>query len=113
MSLPFSNTSLVRDIVNEVPKTSDVFKKYRIDFCCGGNTPLITAAAEKSVNLEELMNELADVYEKSDQRDNMDVWTNSTSDEIIQHVIEHYHRPLQEELSLVKSLCNKGCKSSW
>ena len=39
MSITLSNTSLVRDIVNEVPKTSDVFKKYRIDFCCGGNIP--------------------------------------------------------------------------
>ncbi len=47
MSLSFSNTSLVRDIVNEIPKTSDVFKKYRIDFCCGGNTPLITLPLTK------------------------------------------------------------------
>src|SRR3954451_14089956 len=95
MSIPFSNTSLVRDIVNEVPKTSDVFKKHRIDFCCGGNIPVSTAATEKDVNLDELMNELTDVYEKSNSTDDMDVWTNSTSEEIIQHVIEHYHRPLE------------------
>ena len=40
MSVPFTNTSLVKDIVNEAPKTSDVFKKHRIDFCCGGNIPI-------------------------------------------------------------------------
>ena len=48
MSIPFTTTSLVKDIVNEAPKTSDVFKKHRIDFCCGGNIPLATAAQEKS-----------------------------------------------------------------
>ncbi|MCQ6274336.1 iron-sulfur cluster repair di-iron protein [Bacillus sp. V3B] len=109
-TIPFSNTSLVRDIVNEVPKTSDVFKKYRIDFCCGGNTPIQTAAIENDVNLDELMNELIAVYEKSDQSDNMDVWTNSTSEEIIQHVIEQYHRPLEEELTQLSPYVTKVSK---
>ena len=109
-TIPFSHTSLVRDIVNEVPKTSDVFKKYRIDFCCGGNTPIQTAAAEQNVNLEELMNELAKACEKSDQSDNMDVWTNSTSEEIIQHVIEQYHRPLEEELTQLSPYVTKVSK---
>jgi len=110
MSISFSNTSLVRDIVNEVPKTSDVFKKHRIDFCCGGNIPIKTAAAEKSINLDELMNELADVYEKSDVSDNLDVWTNSTSEEIIQHVIKQYHRPLEEELKSLSPYITKVSK---
>jgi regulator of cell morphogenesis and NO signaling len=110
MSIPFSNTSLVRDIVNEVPKTSDVFKKHRIDFCCGGNIPVSTAATEKEVNLDELMNELTDVYEKSDSTDDMDVWTDSTSEEIIQHVIEHYHRPLEEELKSLSPYVTKVSK---
>ena len=66
MSIPFTTTSLVKDIVNEAPKTSDVFKKHRIDFCCGGNIPLATAAQEKSVNIDELLQELTTVYENSD-----------------------------------------------
>ena len=97
-TIPFSNTSLVRDIVNIVPKTADIFKKHHIDFCCGGNIPVTTAAAEKSVNLDDLMQELTAEYQKAGQNDEMDVWTNSSSEEIIGHVIEHYHRPLQEEL---------------
>ncbi|WP_071393879.1 iron-sulfur cluster repair di-iron protein [Bacillus tuaregi] len=109
-TIPFSNTSLVRDIVNEVPKTSDVFKKYRIDFCCGGNTPISTAAAELNVNLDELMEELAIVYSKSEQSDNMEVWTNSSSEEIIQHVIEHYHNPLREELAALSPYVTKVAK---
>jgi len=109
-TIPFSNTSLVRDIVNEVPKTSDVFKKYRIDFCCGGNTPISTAAAELNVNLDELMEELANVYAKSDQSDNMEVWTNSSSEEIIQHIIDHYHNPLREELAALSPYVTKVAK---
>ena len=45
ITFPFTTNTLVKDIVNELPKTSDVFKKFRIDFCCGGNIPLSQAIA--------------------------------------------------------------------
>jgi regulator of cell morphogenesis and NO signaling len=107
MTLPFSNTTTVRDIVNQIPKTSDVFKKYRIDFCCGGNTPLNTAAAQSSASLDELMQELAEAYEKNDQSDDMKIWLNSSSKEIIHHIIHHYHQPLREELSALSPYVTK------
>ena len=110
MSIPFSNTSLVRDIVNEVPQTSDVFKKYRIDFCCGGNISISKAAAEQNVDLDELIQELSVVYEKSGSNDDMDVWTNSSSEAIIEHVIEYYHRPLEEELQALSPYVTKVSK---
>lgn len=37
MTIHLTEDRLVKDIVNEFPKTSDVFKRHRIDFCCGGN----------------------------------------------------------------------------
>ena len=98
MSVPFTSDSLVRDIVNEVPKTSDIFKKFRIDFCCGGNTPLSTAVSGKPVQLDELLQELNTAHENLVQGDDVAIWTNSSSEEIIQHIIERYHRPLDEEL---------------
>src|SRR5690606_31110437 len=110
MAIPFTNTTLVRDVVNLSPKTSDVFKKHRIDFCCGGNRPIAEAAAERSVNIEELMNELAAVYEKSEESDEIKVWTNSSSEDIINHVIGRYHEPLREELKLLAPYVTKVAK---
>jgi regulator of cell morphogenesis and NO signaling len=107
MNIPFSYTSLVKDIVNEAPKTSDIFKKHRIDFCCGGNISVSTAAAEQQVNLDELMDELTKVYHQSSQNHDMDIWTNSTSKDIIQHIIEHYHLPLREELKQLSPYVTK------
>ena len=62
---------------------------------------------EKSVNLDELLQELTTVYEKSDLNEDVTVWTNSSSEEIIQHVIEHYHRPLDEELQSLSPYVTK------
>jgi regulator of cell morphogenesis and NO signaling len=99
MLLPFSTDTLVKDIVNELPKTSDVFKKNRIDFCCGGNIPLSQACEQNSLDMDSLMKELQVAYEKSEPADkNLEVWTNSDSNTIIDHVINQYHRVSEEEL---------------
>lgn len=111
MNLPFSETTLVKDIVNELPKTSDVFKGYRIDFCCGGNRPLNEAANELNINMETLMAELAEVYQKNaGEPIDMTVWTNSNSQALVDHIIEKYHRSLEEELPLLSPYVTKVAK---
>lgn len=99
MTYPFSETTLVRDIVNQLPKASDIFKRHRIDFCCGGAVPLKKAAAESKTDLRELTNELFALYEKERSgTENMEVWTDSGSEEIIRHIQTRYHEPHREEL---------------
>jgi len=111
MNMPFSETTLVKDIVNQQPKTSDVFKRYRIDFCCGGNIPLSTAAAERSADLEQLKDELNEVFAKeANNTDNMEVWTDSSSADIISHISTRYHAPLLDELAQLSPYVTKVSK---
>jgi regulator of cell morphogenesis and NO signaling len=107
-TMPYTETSLVRDIVNEIPKASDLFKRYRIDFCCGGNRPLAEAAQERNINMDTLLAELNEVYQKSiDEPIDMDVWTNTDSTRLVNHIIEKYHRPLEEELFMLSPYVTK------
>jgi regulator of cell morphogenesis and NO signaling len=108
ITFPFSTNTLVRDIVNEMPKTSDVFKKFRIDFCCGGNIPLSEAIAANGINEEVIMQELRELFEKNSSAEtDLEVWTKSDSTTIINHVINHYHRTSEEELSLLSPYVTK------
>jgi regulator of cell morphogenesis and NO signaling len=108
ITFPFSTNTLVRDIVNELPKTSDVFKKFRIDFCCGGNIPLSEAIAANGINEEAIMEELRVIFEKNSSAEtDLEVWTKSDSTTIIDHVINHYHRTSEEELSLLSPYVTK------
>jgi regulator of cell morphogenesis and NO signaling len=108
ITFPFSTNTLVRDIVNELPKTSDVFKKFRIDFCCGGNIPLSEAIAANGINEEAIMEQLRVVFEKNSSAEtDLEVWTKSDSTTIIDHVINHYHRTSEEELSLLSPYVTK------
>jgi regulator of cell morphogenesis and NO signaling len=108
MTFPFSTDTLVKDIVNELPKTSDVFKKNRIDFCCGGNIPLSQACEQNNLNMDSLLEELKVVYEKSEPADkDIAVWTDSETNTIIDHVISQYHRVSEEELKALSPYVTK------
>jgi regulator of cell morphogenesis and NO signaling len=108
ITFPLSTNILVKDIVNELPKTSDVFKKFRIDFCCGGNIPLRKAIAENGINEVALLEELRVVFEKNSSTEtDVEVWTKSDSTTIIDHVINHYHRTSEEELTLLSPYVTK------
>lgn len=110
-TMPFTENSLVRDIVNELPKSADLFKGYRIDFCCGGNRPVREAAAERKIDTNMLMEKLSEVYEKSNGEPvNMEVWTNTDSETLVNHIIEKYHRPLEEELTMLSPYVTKVAK---
>ena len=111
MTMTYTETSLIRDIVDEIPKTSDVFKRYRIDFCCGGNRPIGEAAAELNVDIATLMDEITAIQQKSTgEKIDLAVWTKSDSSTIIDHVIEQYHRPLEEELKNLSPYVTKITK---
>jgi regulator of cell morphogenesis and NO signaling len=108
ITFPFSTNTLVRDIVNELPKTSDVFKRFRIDFCCGGNIPLSEAITANGINEEVIMQELRELFEKNSSAEtNLEVWTKSDSTTIINHVLNDYHRTSEEELSLLSPYVTK------
>lgn len=111
MSYPFSDTSLVKDIVNEMPKAADLFKKNRIDFCCGGNIPLSQAANESGVSIEDLTAGLKQIHENHENsKDTPDIWTESNSEDIVKHIQDRYHRPLEEELAQLSPYVTKVSK---
>jgi regulator of cell morphogenesis and NO signaling len=108
MTVPFNEHTLVRDIVNIFPKSSDIFKKNRIDFCCGGNIPLLQAASGQNVDMGALMEELEELYAKNTKSaEDMEFWTQTPSADLVEHIQDQYHRTLEEELKLLSPYVTK------
>jgi len=57
-SFEITPQALITEIVAHDYRTSDVFRKYGIGFCCGGKWPLETACMLKGIKTEELIKEL-------------------------------------------------------
>src|SRR5215467_14609873 len=53
-------SSSVSEIVREDYRTADVFRKYDIDFCCGGKWPLSMVCETKNLDYDIIKEELED-----------------------------------------------------
>lgn len=99
MAQTFTETSIIGDIVTKFPKASDLFKSYRIDFCCGGNRPLIDAINERNLSEEEVLTNLNTLYEETKLLSESEVdWQTASNQELIDHIVNKHHGYLNEEL---------------
>ncbi|MGG0240423.1 iron-sulfur cluster repair di-iron protein [Bacillus rhizoplanae] len=95
----FTETSVIGDIVTKFPKASDLFKSYRIDFCCGGNRPLIDAIHERNLSVEEVITNLNTLYYETKLLNEAEIdWTIASYSELIDYIVNKHHRYLNEEL---------------
>ncbi|PEA52949.1 iron-sulfur cluster repair di-iron protein [Bacillus pseudomycoides] len=95
----FTETSVIGDIVTKFPKASDLFKSYRIDFCCGGNRPLIDAIHERNLSVEEVITNLNTLYHETKVLNESKIdWTIASYSELIDYIVNKHHRYLNEEL---------------
>lgn len=56
-----SNESIVTDLVIQDYRTAYVFRKYGIDYCCGGKMPLQMACSIRGLDIDLVKNELTDI----------------------------------------------------
>ncbi|EMT45762.1 iron-sulfur cluster repair di-iron protein [Anoxybacillus flavithermus] len=93
----FTAQSTVGEIVALFPKASDLFKTYKIDFCCGGNRPLCDVLTEKQLEVDVILQQLQSMYEKSLEKVEKN-WLDVPHTELIEHIIQTHHQFLLEEL---------------
>ena len=104
----FKSSDSIGYIAANFPKAMDIFKEYNIDFCCGGNRPLIEALEESKLNEAVIMKRLEEAYNNLliIEDENIDFNIMSYTD-LIDHVINTHHAYLQSELPKVYELTTK------
>jgi hypothetical protein len=51
-------STTIHEVVGRIPGASEVFRRFGIDTCCGGDLPLATAAEHHDADLELLLDAL-------------------------------------------------------
>lgn len=102
-----SKEKTVADYVTENIKTAHVFKKYGIDFCCGGNITLEKACVKKNINIEELEEELSQVDVVRDLIEDYDKWD---LDFLMIYIENVHHTYVRESIPLISQYANKVAK---
>ena len=94
----FNSSERLGDIVVKFPKAAEIFKEKKIDFCCGGNRPLIEAVNEKGLNEVEIMDSINKAYEEYTADAEAKDWTTAPFDELVDHILNKHHAYMWEYL---------------
>jgi len=85
-----------------IPAASRVFMRHSLDFCCGGRRSVAEACAERGLDPQALLAEIAAVPD-----DGQTSWQDRPLPELIAHIVETHHRPLDEELPRLAMMAKK------
>lgn len=96
----------IGQIATEHPLATRVFARHGIDYCCGGGRALAEACREKGLDapqlVAEILREIAAPEGRGARR-----FDEAPLAELVDHIVEAYHRPLYEELPRLEAMARK------
>jgi regulator of cell morphogenesis and NO signaling len=104
----FDSNQSIGEIVSIFPKASEVFKQYKIDFCCGGGRPLIEAIKEQKLDESEVLKRLEEGFEKTEEAGvNSADFRNMNQGDLIEYIETTHHAYVKKALPELGELTNK------
>ena len=82
----------IGQIAVQLPGATAVFRRLKLDFCCGGQIPLAQAAADKGLDVNAVLAELASL-QRSDAAPDA-----TTPSALIDHILTRYHDVHRQQL---------------
>lgn len=84
-------------------RKAQVFKKWNIDFCCGGKKTLEEICSKKGIAIQELKNELTAI----DQQNSSLSYNTWEPDFLADYIINTHHAYVKENLPFIQGLADK------
>lgn len=98
----------IGEIVAKDYRKADVFKKYNLDFCCGGKKTVLQACIEKKVNFMDVDFDLNQI-DKQNQLSNFD-FDQWELDILIDYILETHHGYLNKSIPVLIDYTHKVSK---
>ncbi|WP_347921826.1 iron-sulfur cluster repair di-iron protein [Pontimicrobium sp. SW4] len=105
MKVKENNT--VAEVVVDNIKAAHVFKKYGIDFCCGGGITLEKACKNNNADFDALKAEIEALDTNTNRLYNYDKWE---LDFLIDHIVNIHHTYVEENIPILLQYANKVAK---
>lgn len=102
----FNSSQKIGEIVARFPKAGDIFMENRIDFCCGGDRPLMEAIKESGLDEAKILSDLNKLYEEFvNSADSKETdWQSAPIDELVDYILNKHHGYLWDELPKISKL---------
>tara|TARA_R110000765_G_scaffold425773_2_gene539523 strand:+ start:1894 stop:2628 length:735 start_codon:yes stop_codon:yes gene_type:complete len=89
-------------------RTAQIFKKYKIDFCCNGNRSIDEVAKEKNLNVQILLKEIDHIQQRTGA--NQTDFNEVALDQLADHIENKHHHYVETQIPVLKQYLHKLCK---
>ena len=86
-------------------RKADVFKKYKIDFCCGGKKTLSQVCNDKNIDKDAVESELENINSQS--TGNVNLYSEWSLDFLVDYIINTHHRYVVNSIPLLLEYSKK------
>jgi regulator of cell morphogenesis and NO signaling len=95
----------IAEIVSDDISTASVFKKYNLDFCCGGGKTVENACIKANINVDSVVNDLLNNKPKTDAPSlNFKDWN---VDFLADYIVNVHHTYVKENLGIINEFSAK------
>lgn len=99
----------IAEIVTADNSTARIFKKYNLDFCCGGGKTIENACLQANVNVSAVINDLLNNNTSANSNVNLNFkdWEPSF---LADYIVNVHHNYVRENLSIINEFATKVAK---
>lgn len=101
MEVKIDHTRTVSEIVRGDYRTADVFKKYGINYCCGGKVSLQEACTQKEVDVDNFIKDLQAATKTVHLSNHID-YNSWSVDFLIDYIVNLHHAYLYKTLPMLQ-----------
>ncbi len=98
----------IGDLVAKDFRKAEIFKKFGIDFCCGGKKTLSKVCDEKGLDVVQIEKELKAIDEK--QKLSSQDFNNWTPDFLVDYILNTHHKYIAEAIPILYEYTQKVAK---
>lgn len=102
-----TSETIVGSVVAQDFKTAEVFRKYKIDFCCQGNRSILEASDNKQELAQQVIVDLNHLF-KDEQSATLD-YKLLPLESLVDHILEKHHRYVEHQIPVLKEYLKKIC----
>ncbi len=98
----------IGEIVSKDFRSAEIFKKYKIDFCCGGKKTLAQVCLTKGINILEVQNELKELELRSKSTANN--YADWSLDFLTKYIVNTHHHYVKNAIPILLDYTRKIAK---
>ena len=102
-----NSETTVREVALQVPESTRLFERLKIDYCCAGNQPLAQACASAGIDVDSVMEMLTEVTRANSLDESARGFQNLSLPALITHILDTHHVFTKSEMNRLEALAGK------